>query len=297
MHLRWKPSQQGKRRFQESLSAPQSHASTGPVANTHTAPSPSSKWHVWCQVLKFNREQLDASRLISEALGVGANAVSFAGIKDKRALSCQICSVSVDMADVRVQQAIRFNPQQHKELESTVNACEAVQGHEDSSEGGSVSSEHIQRSEIMFLSALHSKLKTLVNLSLVNFFTRSVPLGTDCSLPEYAALLSVTNGISIGNICFRQDKSVRAGDLWGNQFTIRLRDVKSILTPSQPHINREYEEERKRIDKALELQLAARLKSLECVGVPNFFGSQRMGALYSHSRPSSRPLQTDRSAR
>ena len=230
IHVRWKQGQQGKGRGKRPRDT--SGPPPSPTSTVSTNVAGNEKWLVLCTMLKYNREQLDASRLLSERLGVDMNAVSYAGIKDKRALTVQRCSIAFQTSDKHLLRAL----------------------------GVKCSSD--DDASLRVLSAVYSQLSSLSNPALL------AAAADVCGSVEVRAWQCAdTNGIAVGNISFQQDGQLRPGDLWGNAFTICVRHALASPDASAS-------------ESQIHQVLADRLAAAEAGGVPNFFGSQRMGEVY-----------------
>ncbi|CAE7458107.1 truD, partial [Symbiodinium microadriaticum] len=236
MHVRWRQQRAHKNKVLSGVEERVECVSVG------------RKWIVHCTLLKFNREQLDASRLISERLGVDVNAVSYAGIKDKRALTLQRCTIAIQSNDKHVLRALGLPTPPAGPPPDGGNGQDAS-----------------------LLSAVYGQLMTVSNQELLNY---TASMTTNASDEDW--VFPGTNGIAIGNVSFRQDGILRAGDLWGNAFTLRVRQLEGSGAHTSSTTLREV--------------LTQRLSDAAVAGVPNFFGSQRMGEVY-------RTPGTDRSDR
>ena len=218
--------------------------------------------YVWFTLKKYDVEQMDAIQRIAKLLSVSPGDITFAGIKDKRALTYQRGSVAihpsraVPLAQSPIHNA-RVTAEDGGEVETDGPYPSAKKPRvepppESASMGGYGSVlipplTSVVEPRSAYNEAIDSAVRQLLSLSMQH-----------CSPAEGRTQLP----LEIGDISYC-DRPIRMGELWGNQFRIVLRAVTCDISSLSP-----LEVIRERLQRTTK----------ECgLGFPNYFGSQRMG--------------------
>jgi len=235
----------------------QIHSDNNHTSLTSTASSQPTVY-IWFTLKKYDVEQLDAIQRIARQLGISPGDVTFAGIKDKRALTYQRGSVAIHPS--RAQSYI-LKGRDNTSADELVLASQGLPGdNADTSarvtaDEGEVPPRHPSTSAIPPRSAYNIAIDSAAE----SLLSLSEPLQPAATPAQTRHLPLVAGDISYGS------RPIRTGELWGNQFRILLRSVQcteASVCPLQVILER------------------LRRTTLEYgVRFPNYFGSQRMGII------------------
>ena len=211
---------------------------------------PSGSYYIWFILQKRNLEQFAASRRIAQALGVSVSNVSFAGIKDKRAVTTQWASVAI-------------HPQHRRQ-----SVSQDVDSDEDNETGPPPGTTDPTPLSVEITDAA----STTSPPSLQEVLEALQPF--HCTDSTDSRHTDPHSHLAVSNVHVR-DRPIGSGELKGNRFRITLRQLQCGSGPhpssaSSPHS-----------------LLVERLEKVKARGFPNFYGSQRMGIAVS--LPSSPP--------
>jgi tRNA(Glu) U13 pseudouridine synthase TruD len=247
-----------------------------------------TKWSLWYTLVKVNLEQMDCCRRLSELLGISINHVTQAGIKDRRGYTIQKGCLIIDTNDLKLLRSLPLLPSLST---PSLNLN---------------TSPHLNEAAMRTLALVQEKLLTINTLKMKTFlqngsFDRgySLPLIelspslSDASADSLNLSSSVEIGMAIGDIEFKEI-SLSPGDLLGNRFNILLRNVTTLQT--NPRLDeRSSQSLKESLLNPLDF-IRERLLTIEQIGFPNFFGTQRMGIVSVETLGQSLPSTTSASS-
>jgi tRNA(Glu) U13 pseudouridine synthase TruD len=201
-------------------------------------------------LFKRDIEQLAAIQQIASLCCVSPSNVATAGIKDKKAITFQRCSVIIRANCSCCLKAV---------LERRMSLSTDVVNNEQRT--GSTEKCALR---VAVLTAIQSLLTVSFKALLPDEASQTKSMIELCCGPASFVEEPQTQrrrGIIVGGISLL-DGPVQVGELWGNDFKIAFRKMKPASPPS-------YENARALLDTAI--------STVQCFGFPNFYGSQRMG--------------------